>query len=239
MDPVGGTTGNITLTLYGITDTSGTISVGGAQTVPIGTPGQNATLTFSGTSGQRVSLLGTNASGFNVSFGCDLNVSILKPDTSVLTGPTCMDAGGFIDATALPTTGTYTITVDPAGAATGSITLALYGVTDTSGTVTINGSGANVSLDTPGQNGTLTFSGTSGQVVSVHGTNATGFNVTFGCDLNVTLKRPDGSALAGPTCMDAGGNINSVTLPSTGTYTILIDPVGSPTGSITISVSSP
>jgi YD repeat-containing protein len=240
VDPIGANTGSVTLQLYAVSDTSGTIAIGGvAQTVTIGTPGQNGTLTFSGTSGQRISLLGTNASGFNVNFGCDLNVSVLKPDTTVLTGPACMDAGGFIDATNLPATGTYTISIDPVGSVTGSLTLQLYSVTDFSSAVTVNGAGVNVSLGTPGQNGTLTFTGTASQVVSLHFTNATGFNVNFGCDLNVTLKKPDGSTLSGPTCMDAGGNMNSITLPTAGTYTIFIDPLGSVTGSMTVSVSSP
>ena len=51
-----------------------------------------------------------------------------------------------------------------------------------------------------------------------------GFNVTFSCDLNVTVLEARWQPLAGPACMDAGGNIGSTPLPTTGTYTIVVDP---------------
>jgi hypothetical protein len=88
------------------------------------TPGQNAALTFAGTAGERVSLWGTNGLTGQI-LGCDVNVRILKPDGTLLSGPTCMEGSGSIPATTLPFTGGYTITVDPTGAATGNLTLTL------------------------------------------------------------------------------------------------------------------
>jgi large repetitive protein len=73
------------------------------------TPGQNGTVTFAGTAGERISLVGSNGMSAQVSLACDVNVSILKPDGTTLVSPTCMEQSGFIDATTLPVTGTYSI----------------------------------------------------------------------------------------------------------------------------------
>jgi YD repeat-containing protein len=58
VDPVGSTTGSVTLTLYDVpADFAGTITAGGsAQTVSTTIAGQNGRLTFTGSAGQRISL---------------------------------------------------------------------------------------------------------------------------------------------------------------------------------------
>jgi hypothetical protein len=83
--------------------------------VTISTPGQNAELTFSGTADDRVSLQLSNVTMSG------RTVSILKPDGSTLAVLTGINT--FLDTQTLPTTGTYTIRVDPTNAATGSATL--------------------------------------------------------------------------------------------------------------------
>jgi len=243
IDPLGAVTGSITLTLYDVpADAGGPITAGGSSVVvTTATPGQNGSLTFTGTAGQRISLAGTAATGYNQTFSCDLNVTILKPDTTVMTGPACMDTGGFIDTITLPTAGTYTIAIDPVGGVTGSITMSLYDVSaDVSGTITPGRSPFTVTITTPGQNGQLTFSGTANQKIALQGTNASGFHQTlWDCDLYVSILNPDTSTLVGATCMAAGGSIGATTLPTTGTYTIVVNPVGSPVGSITLTATNP
>jgi YD repeat-containing protein len=239
VDPVSLAVGNLTLTLNDVpADYSGTITAGGsAVTVSMPTQGQNGALTFSGTSGQRISLVGTNGlTGFH-SLACDVNVRILKPDTSVLVANTCMEATGFTDVTTVPTTGTYTIVVDPVGHAFGNVTLTLYDVpADYSNTITAGGSAVTVSMPTPGQNGALTFSGTSGQRISLAGTNGlTGF-IGFACDVNVRILNPNTSVLAANTCMEGSGFIDVTTLPTTGTYTIVVDPVSHAVGNVTLTL---
>jgi YD repeat-containing protein len=227
-----------TLTLYDVpADFTGTIVADGTQvSVPITTPGQNGTLTFSGTAGQRVSLRGVNGTiAFEV-VGCDVNVSILNPDKTVLAGPTCMEGDGFIDATTLPTTGTYTILVDPASYATGTLPLSLYTVTDYAGTITQSGASVNVPITTPGQNGALTFSGTAGERVSLGGTGTIAFQIA-GCDVKVSIVRAsDDLVVASPTCMEVDGFIDAVTLPTTATYRIVIDPANTATGNLTLTL---
>lgn len=135
----------------------------------------------------------------------------------------------------LPATGTYKILVDPTTYATGNLTLNLYSVSDYTGTIAAGGSAVTPSLSTPGQNGTLTFSGTSGQRISLKGTNGMTGQI-LGCDVNVSIKNPDGSTLASPTCMEGSGFIDVQTLPVTGTYTILVDPVSFATGNLTLNL---
>src|SRR5258708_20830663 len=99
-------------------------------------------------------MLGTNAWGYDQSFGCDLNVTIQKPDHSTLTSG-CLDVGGFIDVQTLPTAGTYTIVPDPLGAVSGGVTLTPYDVpADPTGTITPAGTAAPRTTTTPVQNTT-------------------------------------------------------------------------------------
>jgi YD repeat-containing protein len=241
LDPASTATGSVSLTLYDVpADATSSITPGGsAVTLTTSTPGQNGALTFSGTSGHQIALVGASSSFTNLTFDCELTVRIKKPDGSTLVGDTCMEFGGYIDVTALPTTGTYTITVDPGLQDTGSLTFTLYDVpSDASGTITAGGSSVTMTITTPGQNGSLTFSGTSGQRISLVGASSSFPNLTFGCELTVRIKKPDGSTLVGDTCMEGGGFIDATTLPATGTYTIAVDPGLNATGSITFTLYS-
>jgi YD repeat-containing protein len=224
-------TGNATLTLNSVPgDFSSTITAGGSPvTVVITTPGQNGAVTFSGTASQRISLRMTSVS---ITF---THVSIQNPDGSNLVAPTVINtSGGFFDTQTLAQNGTYTIVVNPDNAYTGNMTLTLYSVpADVSGTVSIGGSSVPVTISTPGQNGSLTFSGTSGQQVTVHVTTNTMSTVT------VKLLKPDGTTQTSATNSASSFNLSTQTLASTGTYTIVIDPSQANTGSLNISVTSP
>jgi YD repeat-containing protein len=240
IDPKDAATGSTTETLYNVpADAVATIIPGGsAVTLTTTTPGQNGSLTFTGTAGQRVFLQGTNGMTGWV-FGCDVFVKILKPDGSVLASDVCMEGSGFIDVTTLPTTGTYTVVMNPLDVATGSLTLTLYAVpTDTSGTITAGGSAVTVTTTVPGQNGSLTFSGTAGDRISLGGTNGMTGQVGFACDVNVSILNPNGSVLAAGTCMEGSGFIDVTTLGSTGTFTIKIDPAETAVGSVTLTLYS-
>ena len=139
-----------------------------------------------------------------------------------------------MDPRTLPTSGTYTIVIDPNNTNTGSMTLTLYDVAaDPAGSVTVGGSALNVTTTVPGQNATVTFSGTSGQQVTVHVTSNTMSTVT------VKLLKPDGSTLTTTTSGSASFNLATQTLSVTGTYTISIDPSGANIGSMNVSVTSP
>jgi hypothetical protein len=130
--------------------------------------------------------------------------------------------------------GNYEVLLNPASDNIGSATVTLYDVpADVTGTLTIGGGSVGVTITTPGQNGALTFSGTSGQQATVRITNNTIGSIT------VTLLKPDGTQLTQSVFSAGTYNLATQTLPTTGTYTIKLDPTGDNTGSINVSVTSP
>jgi hypothetical protein len=138
----------------------------------------------------------------------------------------------FVDARALPATGTYTLTVDPNQDATGTAMMTLYNVpADASAALTVGGPPQSISIPTPGQNGRVTFAGTAGQTVSIALTNVT-ISLSY-----VSVLKPDGTTLVPNTLAGAYAKTITTTTPVDGTYTIVIDPQGAYTGSMTLGVS--
>ena len=221
IDPYSSYTGSLTLTLS--EEVTGTITIGGASVpVSITRPGQRARLTFPGTAGQRVSL---GMTGVTLSSGL---VSILTPDATTLATGGVAGASTALDAT-LPTTGTYTILVDPTVTYTGNITLTLS--EEISGTITIGGASVPVSITRPGQRARLTFSGTAGQRVSA------GMSGVTISSSNLSFINPDGTTLATTIGVSTSGGAVDATLPSTGTYALLLDPAIVNTGNATLTLS--
>lgn len=235
VNPLDSSTGSATLTVNDVSaDVLDTIAIGGnAVTVTTTSAGQNALVSFDGNAGQRVSL---KISGVSLSGGNGyVDVSIKKPDGTVLVLSNFINSsGGFIDVTTLPVTGTYTILVDPQGSNIGSVTLTLYNVpADTTGSITAGGAAVTVTTTVPGQNATLTFSGSSGQRVALILTNST----YSGClAVNDAIKKPDGTSLVSTNLCSASGFMDTVVLPVSGTYTILINPFGATIGSQTLTL---
>jgi hypothetical protein len=150
---------------------------------------------------------------------------------SVIVGPFWV---GFVDTKTLVDTGTHTVFIDYWNDGSGTIPFRLYTVpADVSGSVTVNGSAASVSIGTPGQNGSLTFSGTASQAVTVRVTSNT---IAWGA---MGLWKPDGSLLTSAWITGSSFNLSQVMLPVNGTYTISIDPDSSRTGGMSVAVTSP
>ena len=227
VNPIGANTGSGTLTAYDVDDdVTGTITAGGSsQSVPITSQGQNGFLTFSGTSGQRVSLkIDAGAPGGMV--------SLLKPNGTSLGLATMGGSAGFMDTQTLADTGTHTVKVDPLNWNIGTAVVTLYSVTDVTGSLTLNASPQSVSISTPGQNGLLTFSGTGSQAVTVR---VTGNNMP----VTVRLLKPDGTTLASQFSSSTNFNLSQQTLPTTGTYTVKVDPSDTATGGLSLQVTNP
>jgi hypothetical protein len=230
VNPAASETGSVTLTLYDVPpDPTGPIEAGGAAVTATTTvPGQVATRTFTGAIGQRVSLDATNAT-----FTC-WQLSLRHPDGSTLHGPATLCPNGFVEPLTLTQTGTHTIIVDPPTNQTGSVTLRLYDVpADATYAVTLGGAAATATITTPGQNARVTFFGTAGPQVTVHATGN-----ALGC-LNVTLLKPDTTSLVSTFSCSASFDLVAPPLPVGGTYTVLCDPGGPSTGSITVGVTTP
>lgn len=204
------------------------MALNSSKTVTISTATKIALVTFDGNAGQRVSLvlsastLGTTA------------LSIHKPDGIPFFSHTY---DPFVDTLTLPLTGTYTILVDPDASNTGHATLTLHEVpANFSGTLTLNNpTPLPVPITTPGQNAVLTFSATAGQKVTVKVTNNTI------CQIEVVLYSPSGTSLTSvyKTSCTGSFNLPQKTAPTTGTYTVFIDPKQALTGSLSVRVTNP
>jgi hypothetical protein len=99
--------------------------------------------------------------------------------------------------------------------------------------MTINGGAVGLTL-APGQNGTRTFSGTSGQQVTVHITNSSINGLPV-----VRLLKPDGTELTSGSSFWANFDLSQQTLPVTGTYTVSVNPSDAYSGSMNLSVTAP
>jgi YD repeat-containing protein len=237
LDPIGSRTGSATLSVYAFSDVTGPVQPNGsAVPVQITVPGQLALLTFSGTAGQLVSATSTSSTWGSCGFGGQYSLAILKPDGSTLAsfgnacGPTTV-----VDRQMLPVSGTYTIRLDPYGANTGSASISAYSFVDVTGPIPADGTPVPVPITAPGQVGSLTFTGTAGQVISVLSTSSSWASCGFGGMYSLGIIKPDGSWLVnygngcGPTTF-----IDRQTLPVSGTYTVRVDPLGAFTGSATV-----
>ena len=222
IDPSGAAVGQATVTVFDVSDISGTVAIDGPTVSnTLGTPGQVARYTFSGTSGVRLSVNIT--SNFNSCWA----LTILKPDTTQLSSSSTCSDNLFVEPQQLPASGTYTLVIDPTGGGTGQFNINLYSVTDATGTITIGGTGVLTPLNTPGQVGRLTFSGTTSQRLSVN--SLSNFNACW----TLTILKPDATQLSSTfTC---GDNlfIEPQQLPANGTYTLVFDPSGAGTGQVT------
>jgi hypothetical protein len=143
--------------------------------------------------------------------------------------------GDFVDPVTLPAgrTGLYTVTVDPQGASTGSVTLTFYNVpADASGSTSC----ANT---VPGQNCKLTLtvnSGTRTVTVTTNVPAAAGqtqsVSLTIYQGTTTTPANQIAFGTAGPT-----GNDFEVFFPANGTYTIVVDQFGAATGTTSVAIS--
>ena len=227
VDPQGSATGSATLTLHAVPpDATAAIVPGGAAvSVATTTPGQNAALGFEASAGDRVS----------VKVGpvcCSSKLSIVAPDGSAVGSPTVVGtSGGFVDTRALPQSGSYTLVLDPSGAATGSSTVTLYDVPpDVTAAIAAGGAAVSVATTTPGQNAALGFEASAGDRVSVK-------VGPICCSTKLLIVGPDGSAVGSPTVVGAsGGFVDTRTLPQSGRYTLVVDPSGAATGSATLTL---
>jgi hypothetical protein len=122
VDASGSQTGTAILTLYDVpSDFSGNATINGAAVTATTTvPGQNANLTFSGTSAQLVTVRVTNNT--MATFPNSVSVALINPDGSVLTSFNGLGNFNLTQKT-LPATGTYRVSINPSGPGTGSITI--------------------------------------------------------------------------------------------------------------------
>ena len=250
VDPQSTSTGSVSVSLNNDADATGNITIGS----PTGTPvsistivvGQDARLNFSGTSGQRI-------------FGIANNVTnpqaylwLVTPSGSTQGSYVALSNSGqtfYMDAQSLGTTGTYQLWMQHIGSNMGSETLQLNSVpADFTGTLTVPAAGVKgtaVRVPTTGslsagQNASLTFSASAGQRLSFNVTSVTPIGSVYtDCLVTVTGPSPSTTQITFGYCGNGNsGYIDTVSIPSTGTYTFFIDPQNAAVGSVSISINN-
>lgn len=236
---VGSAVGTGTFTLYTVPpDLTATIAANGTPvSLTTTVPGQNMSLTFSGTAGQRISLY-AQFSGLG---GCSsFGLAILQPDgiTQLFGNTGCGNGPLFVEPLVLPVGGTYTILVGFAGTNVGTATLTLYTVPpDPTATIAANATPVSLTTTVPGQNMSLTFSGTAGQRISLTTQGSSGLN---SCGIVMKILQPDGTTtLYSDTCLTTSPRFSDVlVLPVTGTYTIQYNPALIAIGTATFTLNT-
>lgn len=178
-------------------------------------PGQDARFTFSATAGQQVSaVLQSTWAGFS-------QILLLSPDGTLVAAN---QTTGFLQATTLDETGTWTIVVDRNNLEPDSGTVRVYTFNDITAAADLSGAPHDLSL-VPGQRAIYSFSGTSGQKVSALLTKIKPGPCWFLKQL-LTLVRPDESVAADSACSGKRRFLDATTLNVSGTWKVVVDPPG-------------
>jgi hypothetical protein len=214
-------------------DITGTLALNGVQQVLTTTaPGQNIVLGMPATAGQKVAILisGPAFSG---------SMKITRPDATSMLTKSFTTSGAFVDTTAVTITGTNTVKIDPTGAAFGAVTVTAYNVpADATGTpITVDGAASRVTATVPGQNGSVTFTATAQDAVKITASSVSTGTSTC-CGAKVSVIGPLGTTVLLPRSVGTNGGNWTMTLPSTGTYTIKMDPQAQAIGGVTFTVVS-
>jgi hypothetical protein len=133
----------------------------------------------------------------------------------------------------LPTTGTYSLVLEPGPSVTGSARLRRTTVVDKQSTITIDGPSSTSSVDQPGASFALGFAG-AGKKVFVELTNGTLDNA---CGI-VALRAPNGQTISAGCVVNGVGYVDGTVLPATGQYAIVLDPGGANTGRVDVRLTS-
>jgi len=228
--PVGATTGTITVTTPGGSATSSTSFIVGDSGAPTIT-GFSPTI---GPAGTDVTITGTNfeSNSYNNRVEFNQSLSAVTSGTSTMIATTVPSAA----ASGRISVGT------PAGTAVSSdyffIPPSPYTVADVevTGRMAI-GEDKLVAITQANKIAIIVFDGVAGQRVSVGMSGVTMGTAGWWDVGSVAIYRPNGTVLLSPFGFTTGGNgTPTQVLPVTGTYSIVVDPSDTNTGSVTLSL---
>src|SRR5919201_3144320 len=105
---------------------------------------------------------------------------------------------------------------------------------DVTATITPGGPSVTVTISAANDNARITFDGAGGQRVFVNLTSVT-IGTSSCCSILASILKPDGSTMSGrPKCVGtSGGYLDTVTLPTAGTYKIFLYTQAAATGNAT------
>jgi len=230
VEPQNGATANLTATL--VTTAGGAAPVNGTAQTSSG--GTYSYFGFSAAAGDNI---GVGISNLAIHNGVSDNVSVTvyNPDGTQFDGgtTTCYAATGCdLSLANLPATGLYgVVLVSPDPGIEQSLVVNYTATVSRDVVVPLTaGTPASVSLSRIGQHGRLTFSGTAGGAAGVQVVMPT--TTPSAQTVSVTVLNPDGTTLTSGG--DYGGFAMQIpSLPTTGTYAILIRPQNGATGNLT------
>ncbi len=234
VNPEGTATGSVDLTLWDATVLiSGTITPteeGESKTFSIGVPGQVRGITFEGTEGEHV-LLNLSEIGFG-GF-----VAIHTPGESGISGGEgSLSKGGslLLEPVTLPATGTYTVFFLANGNETGSVKFTAYKpAADLTGSITPTTEGAEkaVSLGV-GQNARYSVTAKAGEEVSLETSSG-----SFSGNYRLEWRDSEGNYIDSNSWSgSSSGYWNRHKFTSAGTYTLVVNPEGTATGSVDLTL---
>ena len=205
---------------------------GAAANPAIANPGDGARLTFAGTAGQNLGL-GIAGLVLGPASITSANIAVYKPDAQLLAAANCYVDGSQcgVNLPNLPVTGTYSIIVQPASGATG--TLQVWLSRDAAGTLA-SGTPFSLTLARPGQNARLAFAGTAGALIALQVRGVA--TSPAGQGILMIVSNPDGSSLTYTHLSGAGQTVVPSPLPVTGTYTVFLEPEPAAKGAATASM---
>jgi len=232
VDP-GNSTGNLQLTATPFQDVQASIKTSNsASAIPLKVtttvPGQGAYFAFTGTAGQHVSAVITNATLQGAGWGIE------SADGDQLLSTNGIGGTAFSGRATLPVSGQYYVYVNSQFPSIGTFDLNVYEFSDVTGSVAESTSPAapptNASMALPGQNGSLSFQGVAGQSVDVLLSGSTVGNY------QASLIAPDHTVLESTTCGAGACFLDRLTLAESGRYTITLAPNSGETGQIGVAV---
>jgi RHS repeat-associated protein len=225
--------GSVKLTGYTVTDISGTITpteTGATKSTTFTTPGQTARYTVPGTAGEKLAI-----NRAPVSLTGSYNLELVDPSGARVSWNWWekTKSGLWTPTFTLASTGNYTLVVDGSELTTGQLDLTLWDASDITGgtiTPTAEGETKSFSIKAPTERNLVTFTGTSGQLVTLKVTEAT-FTGTMSTWTSGGTKVTNSEKT-----FSSGGTAKAeITLPSTGTYTIRLEGASGATGTLKLS----
>jgi len=228
VDPFQANTGQVSLRLLAPLDNQ--LAVDGSPLAISQSVGQIGRYTFTGTAGQRLGL-GWSELAITPSNG-SASIRILNPDNlTTLIDCSSFSQPGSCNLPSLPSTGTYTVVVNPYSSNTsvvGQLTLSQ----DAIGSIDL-GATTTFSTSRVGQNGRYSFNGTAGQTLALAWSGAT----FAGSSNQMSVYAPDGAMVASGAFGSSnypGGQFQLNNLPQSGSYTVVIDPSLANTGQVAL-----
>ncbi|RBH87945.1 glutamate synthase, partial [Xanthomonas oryzae pv. oryzae] len=196
-------------------------------------PGQNVYLTFKATAGQNLGLglsdlVTPNSTNY-------VYLTVYKPDGSYAASQYCYASNNGCQTNLGNTmAGTYSVVVNAPYDGDQTMSFKSTVSSDVTGTLQAD-TAQTLTLGRRGQNGRLSFAGTAGQTLAVQVAGQT--TVPSGRTTYYTVYAPDGSTLASTSATSAT-TLNLPSLPTTGTYTMFVDPYYGETSSAQLTLAS-